>query len=212
MGSPFVKFEIKVIILSAFIMSVALSLMSIQKSFAQSDDSDNNAIGQKGEGNKASQSDEKSHDTNHNSMCVSGDSTSLSCNNLSSESIGASSKGEQGPIGPLGPAGPQGEPGPQGLPGKDGARGEPGPVGPQSIEGKAYIVTGETAGSGKTSTADCKEGDTVMSGGFELFTDRSSFELRLKSVPASDLDGWEASATGSDATSVTSKALCFDNS
>ena len=53
-------------------------------------------------------------------MCVSGERTSLSYNNLSSVSIGTSVPGEQGPLGP------QGERDPQGIPGKDGATGATG--------------------------------------------------------------------------------------
>jgi hypothetical protein len=45
-------------------------------------------------------------------MCVSGESTSLSCNNLSSETLGTSVPGEQGPPGPEGPKGPPGPEGP----------------------------------------------------------------------------------------------------
>jgi hypothetical protein len=122
----------KFMILFVLISSIGISSMSYafdEKAFAQSDgdSNNNNVIGQEGEGNKASQSESSSQETNQNSMCVSGESTSLSCNNLSSESIGATVPGEQGP------AGPQGEQGPQGLPGKDGARG---PAGPQGEPGK----------------------------------------------------------------------------
>lgn len=46
--------------------------------------------------------------TDQNSMGVSGESTSLSCNNLSSEISGVSIPAEQGPVGPPGPEGPQG--------------------------------------------------------------------------------------------------------
>ena len=49
--------------------------------------------------------------------------TSLSCNNLASESIGASIPGEQGPAGPQGP---KGDTGLQGLKGDKGDKGETG--------------------------------------------------------------------------------------
>ena len=49
--------------------------------FAQS----SNSLVQDGDGNEASQSKSSSQSTNQNSMCVSGESTSLSCNNPSSE-------------------------------------------------------------------------------------------------------------------------------
>ncbi len=52
--------------------------------YAQNDKS----LGQDGDGdNEASQSESTSEDNNQNSMCVSGDSTSLSCNNLSNQGI-----------------------------------------------------------------------------------------------------------------------------
>jgi hypothetical protein len=49
-------------ILSVLVLSIALTFMSIEKSFAQSadDSSNNNAIGQEGEDNKSSQNDESS--------------------------------------------------------------------------------------------------------------------------------------------------------
>ncbi|HKU83701.1 MAG TPA: hypothetical protein VJP58_06635 [Candidatus Nitrosocosmicus sp.] len=134
-------------------------------------------------------------------MCVSGDSSSLSCNNLSSESMDASGPGEQGPPGPMGERGP---------PGPAGATGERGPIGPQSIVGKAYTVTGEDAKDGESSTAECKEGDTVISGRFNHFKDSSAYEFRLNSVPTDDLDGWKVSASGGRA-DFTPVALCFIN-
>jgi hypothetical protein len=101
----------------------------------EGEDINNNVIGQEGHGNDASQSENSSQETNQNSMCVSGESTSLSCNNLSSESIGTPITGEQGPPGPTGPPGPQGEPGPEGPPGATGERGPPGPTGEKGDTG-----------------------------------------------------------------------------
>ena len=90
-----------------------------------------NTLGQEGDGNSASQSEENSQSAKQDSMCVSGEITSLSCNNLSSESIGETiGRGEQGPMGPAGPSGPQGEPG------ADGATGPPGPTGPAGPQGE----------------------------------------------------------------------------
>ncbi|HYF99583.1 MAG TPA: hypothetical protein VD815_05790, partial [Candidatus Saccharimonadales bacterium] len=126
--------------------------------FAQS----GNSLGQDGDDNNVSQSEENSQSTDQDSMCVSGDSTSLSCNNLSSETIGASIPGEQGPEGP---AGPQGEPGPMGPPGATGpegpqgekgdtgATGPMGPEGPQGPQGPAGDIgsqgpPGETGSTG----------------------------------------------------------------
>lgn len=112
------------------ILAMAIAMFSIDFSKIDFVSAQNgNTLGQEGDGNEASQSDETPQETSQNSMCVSGESNSLSCNNLSSESIGASVPGEQGPEGP---PGPQGEPGPTGPP---GATGERGPVGPQGEKG-----------------------------------------------------------------------------
>jgi len=134
-----VKIEIKVLIMSLLISAIAMSSMSfmtIENSFAQSDDdSDNNVIGQEGEGNEVSQSDEKSQDTVQSSMCVSGDSTSLSCNNLSDQAIGIGQQGEVGPQGPEGPQGPPGVAGERGPVGQQGEKGDTGAAGPTGPEG-----------------------------------------------------------------------------
>ncbi|HET6589684.1 MAG TPA: hypothetical protein VFG45_05925 [Candidatus Nitrosocosmicus sp.] len=130
-------------ILGIVIALVPMDFSNVDTVFAQSGD---NTLGQKGDGNEASQIENNSQDTNQNSMCVSGESTSLSCNNLSSESIGASVPGEQGPAGPPGPQGepgPQGPPGatgetgPQGLQGEKGDTGATGPMGPAGEQGPA---------------------------------------------------------------------------
>jgi hypothetical protein len=122
-----------IMIMSLFVIPMYVNPFNII--FAQS----GNILGQDGDGNEASQNDSSSQETNQNSMCVSGESTSLSCNNLSSESIGASSiPGEQGPAGPAGPPGPQGEPG------ADGATGPPGETGPEGPQGEK----GDTGATG----------------------------------------------------------------
>jgi len=195
-----VKFEFKVLLIAVILILTSVILSNDELVHAQS----GNSIGQEGDGNEALQSDESSQNNNQNSMCVSGDITSLSCNNLSSENGGGTvSQGEQGPQGP---------PGRQGEKGDSGAQGPEGPSGPQSIDGKAYKVTGKAAGNGETSTAYCKEGDEVLSGGYKLFKDASAYEFRLNTVPTDNLDGWEVSALGSDNLSVTPVAVCFDNS
>lgn len=129
-----------------------MGLLPAERSYAQSDEDDdeddrnsnNNVIGQDGDGNEASQIDETSQETNQNSMCVSGESTSLSCNNLSSELTGVGipgtrgdqgEQGPQGPIGPIGPEGPQGETGATGSTGPRGETGETGPQGPPGVNG-----------------------------------------------------------------------------
>jgi hypothetical protein len=154
-------------ILGIIITLVPMDISKFDSVFAQS----GNTLGQEGDGNNASQSESSSQSTNQNSMCVSGESTSLSCNNLSSESIGTfSGAGEQGPAGPEGPPGPQGEPGadgaigPVGPPGETGPQGvkgdtgAAGPMGPEGPEGPAGAVgpegpvgpPGDTGATGAT--------------------------------------------------------------
>lgn len=83
-----VNFDKRLMVLSILMSSVIPSFISIETSFAQSNDSDNNIRGQYGEGNDASQSDSNSESSNQDSMCVSGDSTVFSCNSLSREDLG----------------------------------------------------------------------------------------------------------------------------
>ena len=64
---------------------IALVPMDLSKHefvIAQND----NTLGQDGDGNSISQSEMNSQSTDQGTMCISGQSTSLSCNNLSSES------------------------------------------------------------------------------------------------------------------------------
>ncbi|MDF0681608.1 MAG: hypothetical protein P0116_11655 [Candidatus Nitrosocosmicus sp.] len=241
------KINKKFIMLSFLISSIYISsmgLMSFEQSFAQNEDEDdnvdnsnNNVIGQDGVGNEASQSDETNLSTNQNSMCVSGDSTSLSCNNLSSELTGVGIpgpqgeqgiQGEEGPQGPKGDQGIQGATGPQGAegpkgdqgaPGGTGPQGEQGPPGPQSVGGQIYMVTGpvDTAtGLGSAfSRATCGSGDTLVSGGIDADTPTDS-DAPLTLVESSGnlgLNQWLAQASTTQGNEVTVKAFayCFDN-
>jgi hypothetical protein len=171
-----------------FILGIAMTLVPMDFStvdfiFAQS----GNTLGQDGDGNEASQSEESSQSTNQNSMCVSGESTSLSCNNLSSDSIGASVPGEQGATGP---------------------------EGPQSMEGKAYSVVGETAtgnDSPTTSTANCESGDTVMGGGYDITIIALENTENIHSGPANGMTGWTATIDVHGTIGITAIAVCFDN-
>lgn len=125
----------KVAIISILTISIAILLIDSSKFEVFIYAQNGNTLGQERDENDAFQSDESSQATNQNSMCVSGESTSLSCNNLSSERIGVGQQGEQGPPGPEGSQGPQGEPGPQGPPGATGERGPPGPKGEKGDTG-----------------------------------------------------------------------------
>ena len=128
-------------------------LISFEQSFAQREEEDdndvnnsnNNSIGQNGDGNEATQSDEPSQSTNQDSMCVSGESTSLSCNNLSSELTGVGIPGPQGDQGPQGPAGP-------------------------SISHSVYTRAATSpldSGANGGVTLFCDAGDIVLGGGFK---------------------------------------------
>jgi hypothetical protein len=152
-----VDFGYKVAILSILGITIAIYPMDFSEFdfvFAQG----GNAVGQDGDGyDESSQRESNVQNTDENSMCVSGESTALSCNNLSSEIMGASLQGEQGPQGARGPTGPQGEPGPQGASGQsnqivvtiqDGERGwnPPGPDFTVDMSGifNTYSSSGET--------------------------------------------------------------------
>ncbi len=166
-------------------------------------------MGQEGEGNEASQSENNSQETNQNSMCVAGESTSLSCNNLSSESIGSGpgehgpagpvgppgpqgDTGERGPAGPIGPQGTQGDIGPQGPSGETGATGSQGPAGPQSVAGKLYFVEGPTVTGSQLaiSRADCSPGDNVISGRSIVSLSSAGAQLDYFDNGVEDGDTW----------------------
>lgn len=201
-----------------------MGLISVEQSFAQREDDEdgsnnnNNVIGQDGEGNEASQSDETFQSTNQDSMCVSGDSTRLSCNNLSSELAGVGAPGPQGEQGPPGEQGPQGSTGPQGEEGPQGPQGVPGGQGPQGPQGstgpefipRTYTVQGDSGTP--SSLASCEEGDLVQGGGFVLIKD-ADVEIELLTSLPSNEDAWAASVgTGDilDEASMQAFARCLD--
>lgn len=179
-------------ILSVLMSSIVLSIISGETTFAQSDDDsdgNNNVIGQDGDGDEASQSDEKSQNSDPNSMCVSGESVSLSCNNLASKNIG-------------------------GTNGADSLD----PFSLRSIADNVYNVTGETVRAGSsdyvTATANCEIGDTVISGGFDITTGYQFFGVTdIKDGPTSDLNGWQVvlRAGHNLAVQFAANAVCFDN-
>ncbi len=73
---------------------IANELSPIELIFAQNED--NNVIGQEGDGNDASQSEEDSQETDQNGQCVSGDSNYFGCNDGSSNSIDTNEQGAPG--------------------------------------------------------------------------------------------------------------------
>jgi hypothetical protein len=211
------------ILLPSTFMS-SFGVMSFEESFAQRDENDNNdvhnsnnnVIGQEGDGNEASQSDETSQKTDQNSMCVSGETTSLSCNNLSSEVTGVGipgPQGEQGIQGETGEKGPQGEQGirgatgPQGIEGPKGDQGVPGGTGPQGPPGPAgpgfvpnvYTVTSANAGiinGGASVTANCQPGDEVLGGSYSLSVTSGDFDElnQIGGSPLNSEQGWNVVA------------------
>lgn len=217
-------------ILLSSIFMINTGVISFEESFAQREEDDedivnnsnNNVISQEGDGNEASQSDETSQSTNQNSMCVSGESTSLSCNNLSSELTGVGIPGPQGDQGPqgetgaqgpqgeqgiqgaTGPQGPEGPQGQQGVPGGTGPQGPPGPQGPagSSITPSVYTAPGPVSAFSNglaTSTASCQTGDIVLGGGFDYNMDSDDTEDidLLTSSPSGD-GAWGSALVLSD--------------
>ena len=140
----------------------------------------------------------------------------------------AGEPGAQGPPGSPGPEGPQGPPGEtgaQGPPGSEGPAGETGaqgPPGPQGKTGQAgpnqilstslYTNVGE---AGETSTAECKDGDAAINGGFVLNNQGEPGTL-VSSQPVTDSTGWFASVLtngeGDQLDTIQAIAVCFENS
>lgn len=144
------KIVLHCIMLSTFITMIIPPLASMNSFgaiFAQEDNNNNNAIGQDGDGNEASQIEDNSQETEQNIMCVSGDSISLSCDNLSYENIGGVTIGE----------------------GQDGDQGPSSEQGQQlSLAGKIYTVEGDLVDEEQraVSTAKCDSGDSLIGGSF----------------------------------------------
>lgn len=128
MGSLFVKISFIVVVVSILLIGISFGLNTSKLDLVYSQSG--NTLGQEGDGKDASQSENSLQETSQNSLCVSGERTSLSCNNLSGQNMGNGQQGEQGPAGP---PGQQGDPGPEGPP---GATGERGPTGPQGEKGE----------------------------------------------------------------------------
>jgi len=219
------------ILLPSILMS-SIGLMSFEESFAQREEDDdnnngnNNAIGQQGDGNEASQSDSSFQETKQNNMCVSGESTSLSCSNLSSELAGVGvpgPQGEQGPQGETGPQGIQGATGPMGPAGPQGPQGAPGGTGPQGPVGPAgesglqniniyrnekSVVALSDADISLTTT--CNTGDILISGGFSISDGNDKEFAYLASIPDPSTQSHTLSAKVDEVAEFKSYALCLD--
>ena len=130
--------------------------------------------------------------------------------------------GAEGPQGPAGETGPQGPAGVKGPPGPEGPAGETGPQGPPGPQGKAgpnqifstslYTNVGD---AGETSTAECKDGDAAINGGFVL-NNQGEPGTVISSQPVTDSTGWFASVStngeGDQLDTIQAIAVCFDNS
>ncbi|ALI37235.1 hypothetical protein NMY3_03048 [Candidatus Nitrosocosmicus oleophilus] len=128
------------------------------------------------------QNEENTQKTNQDSMCISGDSTSLSCNTLSSSSVGASNSGETDQVS-------------FSLVGKT-----------YSITGETDTGIGEAS-----SIAECNSGDSVLSGGF-LFNNLGTPEyVTLSRAEGTSSWISEIQGDSGIRFQVTAYALCFDN-
>jgi hypothetical protein len=69
--------------------------------------------------------------------------------------------------------------------------------------------------AGETSTAECKDGDTAINGGF-ILNNQGEPGTVMSSQPVTDNRGWFAEVlsqgTGNQADTIQAIAVCFDNS
>ena len=121
--------------------------------------------------------------------------------------------GKTGAQGPPGLKGPVGETGAQGPPGPQGKIGEQGPAGPNQIVGTSIYT--DVGDAGITSTAECKNGDTAISGGFSVINQGEPGTV-VSSQPVTDSKGWYAEIVsqgeGNQLDKIQAIAVCFDNS
>ena len=138
-------------------------------------------------------------------------------------------QGIQGPPGATGPAGPQGIQGIQGPPGLNGINGTNGAQGPAGLSTinttNVYENVGETNDRIFTrdfgsSVAFCDEGDTALSGTFEVGQIGEpepglapAIPLLISSEPLADFTGWNITVFGINSGNghVTADVECFDN-
>ena len=199
--------KLLILVISVFLLNIiSIDSKPFETIFAQNG---NNVIGQDRDGeNEASQS-ENPQSTNQNSTCISGDSISLSCNNVAEEKIG-------GPLG-SGEQSPPGAQGPQDEQGDTDATGPMGSIGPSSVDGRVYVVVGEAFGDkGQMikATTYCDAGDTVMGGGYEIepIGKNSVGNMQyFQDGPKSDLSGWEVTIFVLGDVKITTTVVCFDN-
>ena len=137
--------------------------------------------------------------------------------------------GTQGPPGPQGPAGPKGDTGATGATGSQGIQGIQGPIGPNGTQGppglndissSVYFEEGQptnlTAG-GNTNEAFCDAGDTVLSGGHNIFPTGAADTLHIATDSIffeGEFNGWQVTVAPTPApveTSLVVNVWCFDN-
>jgi hypothetical protein len=134
--------------------------------------------------------------------------------NFDVESIPTSITAGSGAVGPAGPAGPAGQRGPAGADGEDGERGPPGP---SNVNENIYTVADTTPGTctgngcSATSQADCRDGDTALSGGYT--TGHPGSVTFLPVGGPTDPTGWTTTVTSitGQGISVTTTVVCFEN-
>lgn len=198
------KIEFKLTVLSVLLIIVSFVPMDFSNYGFVYGQSNANSLGQEGDGNEASQSENGSQEVNQNSMCVSGESTSLSCNNLSSESIG-SGPGEQGPAGPVGPQGPPGQVGPQG---------ERGPPGPDKIfetvtTTNSLVIPSSAPNDVYGVSAVCPTDTEITGGGYSIIpSDNDSIFHIIRDSPVADTWTIHFHKSTTDGGTVTAYAIC----
>jgi hypothetical protein len=139
-------------------------------------------------------------------------------------------QGERGPMGfngtngVNGTQGPQGERGPMGINGTNAVNGTQGPAGPNQINSsKLYTVNGPLLVADPfppqdslTSDAECHEGDVVISGGYSIQDASGNLNpfVRmggLTTQPLANFEGWSTNILAFSGVTVSTIALCFDN-
>lgn len=123
-------------------------------------------------------------------------------------------QGLQGPQGEQGPQGPQGEQGPQGPAGPQGETGPQGPPGPTNVVERESIHVPVSPSSTGTATAECRNDEQVVGGGFSM-GGVSPAPTIIQSKVSSTGNGWIVQVQNNSGTvtfGLFAYALCADAS